>query len=53
MEELYRQKLDAGSSARLILYIRMTIRKALDDAVRLKLLSLNDADSTIPSYRNL
>jgi integrase len=48
LEKLYRQKLDSGLSARRVRYIHVTIRKALKDAVRLQLLSLNVADSAIP-----
>jgi integrase len=45
LETLYRQKLDAGLSARRVRYIHVTIRKALKDAVRLQLLSRNVADT--------
>jgi len=48
LEKLYRQKLDAGLSARRVRYIHVTIRKALKDAVRLQLLSRNVADAAIP-----
>lgn len=48
LETLYRQKLDAGLSARRVRYIHVTIRKALKDAVRLQLLSRNVADAAIP-----
>jgi integrase len=48
LEKLYRQKLDAGLSARRVRYIHVTIRKALKDAVRLQLLSRNIADAAIP-----
>ena len=48
LEGLYAQKLDSGLSARRVRYIHVTIRKALKDAVRLQLLSLNVADSAIP-----
>ncbi len=47
LERLYRQKLDAGLSARRVRYIHVTIRKALKDAVRLQLLSRNVADAAI------
>jgi integrase len=43
LETLYRQKLDAGLSARRVRYIHATIRKALKDAIRLQLLSRNVA----------
>ena len=48
LEALYRQKLDAGLSARRVRYIHVTIRKALKDAVRLQLLSRNVAESATP-----
>jgi integrase len=48
LERLYRQKLDAGLSARRVPYVHVTIRKALKDAVRLQLLSRNVADAAIP-----
>ncbi len=48
LEKLYRQKLDAGLSARRVRYIHVTIRKALKDAVRLQLLARNVADAAIP-----
>jgi integrase len=48
LESLYCQKLKAGLSARRVRYIHVTIRKALKDAVRLKLLSRNVADSATP-----
>jgi len=48
LEKLYRQKLDAGLSARRVRYVHVTIRKALKDAVRLQLLSKNVADAAIP-----
>ena len=48
LERLYRQKLDAGLSARRVRYIHVTIRKALKDAVRLQLLARNVADAAIP-----
>jgi integrase len=48
LETLYRQKLDAGLSARRVRYIHATIRKALKDAIRLQLLSRNVADVDIP-----
>jgi integrase len=48
LEKLYREKLDAGLSARRVRYIHVTIRKALKDAVRLQLLSRNVADAAIP-----
>lgn len=48
LEELYRQKLKSGLSARRIRYIHVTIRKALKDAVRLQILSRNVADSASP-----
>ena len=48
LEKLYRQKLDAGLSARRVRYVHVTIRKALKDAVRLQLLSRNVADAAIP-----
>ncbi len=48
LENLYRQKLDSGLSARRVRYIHVTIRKALKDAVRLQLLSRNVADAAIP-----
>ena len=48
LERLYRQKLDAGLSARRVRYIYVTIHKALKDAVRLQLRSRNVADAAIP-----
>jgi integrase len=48
LEKLYRQKLDAGLSARRVRYIHVTVRKALKDAVRLQLLPRNVADAAIP-----
>jgi integrase len=48
LEKLYRQKLDVGLSPRRVLYIHVTIRKALNDAVRLQLLARNVADAAIP-----
>lgn len=48
LERLYRQKLDAGLSARGVRYIHKTIRKALKDAVRLQLPPLNVADGVQP-----
>ena len=48
LEELYRQKLRDGLSARRVRYIHVTIRKSLKDAVRLQLLSRNVADSATP-----
>ena len=48
LEKLYAQKLEAGLSARRVRYIHVTIRKALNDAVRLQLLSHNVADAAIP-----
>ena len=48
LEELYRQKLKDGLSARRVRYIHVTMRKALKDAVRLQILSSNVADSATP-----
>ena len=48
LEKLYRQKLDAGLSARRVRYTHVTNRKALKDAVRLQLLPRNVADAAIP-----
>ena len=48
LERLYREKLEAGLSARRVRYIHVTIRKALKDAVRLQLLSRNVADAARP-----
>ena len=48
LERLYRQKLDAGLSARRVRYIYVTIYKVLKDAVRLQLRSRNVADAAIP-----
>ncbi len=48
LESLYREKLNAGLSARRVRYIHVTIRNALKDAVRLQFLSRNVADSARP-----
>jgi integrase len=48
LEKLYRQKLDAGLSARRVRYIHVTIHKALKDAVRLQMLARNVAASATP-----
>jgi integrase len=48
LENLYREKLEAGLSARRVRYIHVTARKALKDAVRLQLLSRNVADAAMP-----
>ncbi len=48
VQSFYRERLDAGVSARRVQYVHVTIRKALKDAVRWRLLPFNVADAVTP-----
>ncbi len=48
VQSFYRERLDAGLSARRVQYVHVTIRKALRDAVRWRLIPYNVADAVTP-----
>jgi integrase len=48
IQSFYRQRLDAGLSPRRVQYVHVTIRKALKDAVRWRLVPYNVADAVTP-----
>jgi integrase len=48
VQTLYRERLDAGLSARRVRYVHVTIHKALKDAVRWQLIPRNVADAVAP-----
>jgi len=48
IQAFYRERLDAGVSARRVQYAHVTIHKALKDAVRWRLISFNVTDAVTP-----
>jgi hypothetical protein len=51
IQSFYRERLDAGVSARRVQYAHVTIHKALKDAVRWRLVPFNVADAVTPPRR--
>ena len=48
VQSFYRERLDAGLSPRRVQYVHVTVRKALKDAVRWRLITYNVADAVTP-----
>jgi integrase len=48
IQSFYRERLDAGLSPRRVQYVHVTIRKALKDAVKWRLIPYNVADAVTP-----
>lgn len=48
VQSFYRERLDAGLSPRRVQYVHVTIRKALKDAVKWRLIPYNVADAVTP-----
>jgi len=48
VQSFYRERLDAGLSPRRVQYVHVTVRKALKDAVRWRLVPYNVADAVTP-----
>ncbi len=52
IQSFYRERLDAGISARRVQYAHITVHKALKDAVRWRLVPFNVADAVTPPRSN-
>ncbi|HEV2094024.1 MAG TPA: site-specific integrase [Rubrobacter sp.] len=48
VQSFYRERLDAGLSSRRVQYVHVTVRKALKDAVKWRLIPYNVADAVTP-----